>query len=621
METKIELPSKNTPIFDMDDLSFFRFYGLGLRHTELDLGIKEAQSDNNSGDAVSLACYGRQPENWHEFSFDPALCAPFQEKVEAFILGCLLNWHPVSGHYQDVAFSLIMRGSDARSPYDFRSYPLGKCGKTEFTSSQIMALMTTENDVNDDINHAVYHVLLRLKAVCQKLKLEKAQALLEKAPSEFQDLLQTLIEHYQNDTFLEKPFFLTISIHIDSLQMDLPELSMYVQEENIKSGTTTGWFQEKKIEPSVLKSWMQSADKNHTKGANTLKILYEPEDLAAMDPQTLSKRLCHYISAQNPSKVQLCIKLLSTTGFNPEKDQTIPNPLRLAAVSSVEILKAVYEFMPEQYDLLIKNNTVTTPIFLAAYDIKKDNLVYLLSVRQLVARDVSFFNNSNQMEKHVFLGPAASDEADAYDIMQLLISSGASYGFDIDNNDIYGNPLSAVTKMHSNDNSSKIKFEMLLPHANAKCKYLAILSATVELYYCYGAGPRKQFSYDEEYSAARINQLFEFRNQIFASLTQKECEEIYAIFQSQISFSKPAERILLDDLKFEIKENTDKNVVKNIQSCFDFTAPEKKETLSVTQVKTTMYYQKPAHQPDLDTPLLDNHQVKSVEDQSCCVIL
>lgn len=116
METKKE--QSTTPLFDIDDLSFFRFYGLGLRHTELELGLKEAQSDTNSGDAVSLACYGREPKKWGKFSFEPQLCTPFQEKVERFILDSYNCFHTVANHYNDAAFALLIliliRGNDAQ---------------------------------------------------------------------------------------------------------------------------------------------------------------------------------------------------------------------------------------------------------------------------------------------------------------------------------------------------------------------------------------------------------------------------------------------------------------------------------------------------------------------------
>jgi hypothetical protein len=617
METKIDHSLNNdqiqpsqTPVFDIDDLGFFRFYGLGLRHVELELGIREAKLEKNCGDAVSLACYGREPKNWNDFSFDSTLCGPFQEKVEEFILMSYEVYHNASTKYNDAAFSLIIRGVNARCPYDFGNYPLGKCGKKEFSAAQVMSLMTTESNVNDDINHAVYNTLMRLKEVCRQLKLEKAKELLKLAPPELHDLIRELMEHYQNDVFLKKPFFLIINRLCDSSNIFLPEL-----DDLIEKG---------EMEPSVLKTWMQEVDKNQKKGVNTINILYQPDDFSSMDTQTLSKRLCHYIKNQNLEKVQLCIQYFSKSNFNPENDNNIPNPLQVAAhEASMEILKAIYEFAPEQYDLLIENKNLTTPIFVAAYYGRMENFNYLLSVRPLIARDISFFNEIRQREEHLFLGLAESRESASYEIMLFLASKGVGYGFEFDNNELHGNPLSMITQLSYEGEINKKKFELLLPHANAKSKYLGILSATLELYYCYEHGHREKMEYKTEYFADRINQLFEYRNNIFASLSKEECEEIRTIVQSKVSFNYRAEEILIDDLKFEIKGNPDEKVVANIQACFDLASYEKKDQISVTKVNTTMFQQKPvirnASTFQANTLLL-NYQVEDDEENSCCTI-
>jgi len=72
-------------IFDVDDLSFFAFYGLGLRHTELELGINEATPGNKSrGDAISLANYGRNSTSNHSHtpSSSEIDCKRFQGHIE-----------------------------------------------------------------------------------------------------------------------------------------------------------------------------------------------------------------------------------------------------------------------------------------------------------------------------------------------------------------------------------------------------------------------------------------------------------------------------------------------------------------------------------------------------------
>lgn len=608
METKKE--QSTTPLFDIDDLSFFRFYGLGLRHTELELGLKESQSDTNSGDAVSLACYGREPKKWGKFSFDTQLCTPFQEKVERFILDSYNCFHTVANHYNDAAFALLMRGNDARTPYDFgETYPLGKCGKNNFTSAQIMGFINTQNYQNDDREHAVYNTMMDLKALCQALKLKKIEELLEANP-QWSVLINELQTHYQNNTFLNKPYFLILSTLCNPSNTYLPELyDLPKENEALKS---------------LLTTWMQAENLNQKKGSNTIKVLYQPDDFASMDAQSLSKRLCHYISNQNLEKVTCCIQFLSTTAFNPEKDSTLQNPLQIAAHgASTAILKAVYEFAPHLYDNLIENKNWTTPIFIAAHHSKKENLNYLLSVRSLIARDISFFNKNKQREEHVFLGLAQSDDPDSYEIMHRLVSMQIGCGFELtfDNNELYGNPLSLITRMWGQESGYRLgqqKFELLLPHANAKSKYLAILSATCELFYCYGGKPREQKEYKNK---CRSEQLFEYRNQIFLSLTKKECEEISTIARSGVSFSRNAEEILIGDLKIEIEGNPDKKLVAAIQNCFVELNPSAKAEQIVFIKSTDNFFQQTV-ETIVDTPLTNykTQTQRQAEENSCCII-
>ncbi|WP_367607079.1 hypothetical protein [Legionella sp. W05-934-2] len=62
--------------------------------------------------------------------------AKFQTLVEEFILLCCNSFHLTENHFQDIALSLIDRGDDARVPYDFYNYPLGKCGKAPFSATK-----------------------------------------------------------------------------------------------------------------------------------------------------------------------------------------------------------------------------------------------------------------------------------------------------------------------------------------------------------------------------------------------------------------------------------------------------------------------------------------------------
>lgn len=603
MEIKNELPSTLlTPLFDIDDLSFFRFYGLGLRHTELELGLKEAQSDDNCGDAVSLACYGREPGHWWQFSFDSQLCAPFQEKVEQFILSSYTNFHKVTNHYNDAAFALLIRGNCARYPYDFTSYPLGKCGKDNFTSAQIMGLINTQKYQNDDVEHAVYNTMMTLKTLCQRLKLSKLTELLETNP-QWSPQINELISHYQNNTFLKKPYFLILSnLCNPANDRALPELSSLELED--------------KALDSILNTWIQEENYNTKKGSNTISVLYQPVDFTCMDAQSVSKRLCHYIKNQNIAKVKQCIHFLSNKEFNPEKDNTLQSPLQLAAHGqSTEILKAVYEYAPQLYDQLIDNENVSTPIFIAAYYSQKENLHYLLSVRTLIARDISYINNQNKV--HCFLGLAESNDPDSYDIMCLLASMQVGCGFELefDNDELYGNPLSLITRMWGQDDAlNQKKFDLLLPHANAKSKYLAILSATCELFYSYGAKPREKKVYE---STDRDIQIANYRNQIFLSLTKKECEEIHALACSGMSYSCSAEKILIGDLKIEIEGNPNKKLVAAIQNCFsELNLSEKAEQISLVQ---SHFFQQSHEEPVVRTTSLKQPQYPA-EESNCCII-
>ncbi len=540
MQTKSEQLSTKISIFDIDDLSFYRYYGLGLRHVELELGIKEAASGNTKGDAVSLACYGCNPEE--DFSPEFNLCVPFQEKVEDFILKSYQEWHQPHSHYNDAAFLLMIRGADAQFPYDFRFYPLGKCGTKEFTADQVMALIKTDSYVNDDINHAVSNSLMSLKQVTRQLKLQKARELsarLDNNP-ELQKLCNTLIEHYQANVFLEKPFFLIIAKLVEQSKAYFRELPKLMQDQE---------------EFLVLKNWMQEINFSQKKGENPVKVLYQPDNFDLMDAQTLSKRLIHFIKNQNLAKVELCLTYLSKTSFNPEKDSTIQTPLQAAAGGrSVDILKAVYEFDPSQYETVVENKILATPIYTAAYYDHLANLKYLLSKRKLIPRDLSIFNAYRNTEvQHILLRVTASCSKDSYEIMQLLIKAQQqnfdpqliSYGFESKDKNFDSNPLSIASRFWGTDKEGNDKkFEFFLPHANAWAKYLAILSATFELYYCYGHGPRKELIYAEEL----INLLFGYRNKILASLSQEECVQIRSFAaERNETVLVDLEKILLDD--------------------------------------------------------------------------
>lgn len=315
METKIELTLSNkqtqlhlpkTSVFDVDDLSFFRFYGLGLRHVELAQGKREAEKGSKHGDAVSLACYGVEQKYWENFSFDAKLCTSFQEKVEAFILSSYQIFHEASSHYTDAAFLLMLRGGDARMPYDFSSYPLGKCGTKEFTADKVMSLMTTEHYANEDINHAVYNTLIHLKDLCRQLKLQKTKELLNVASPELHDFINELMDIYQKDIFLDRPFFLIINTLNDMLG-DFPSIPLYEFPEVINL------LVQGQIKQEVLEGWIQNIDNNHKKGVDLIKVLYTPEN---SDKQIVLNTQDSFVLDAPEKKGPVSVTLVNTTLFN-----------------------------------------------------------------------------------------------------------------------------------------------------------------------------------------------------------------------------------------------------------------------------------------------------------------
>jgi hypothetical protein len=213
--TRIYIDGNINPIFDIDDLSFFRAYGLGLRHTELDLGITQAREGANRGDAVSLANYGverRRP------TFSVSLCLEFQHKLAMFISSSYGIYHSEENHFNDAAFMLLQRGIDARIPYDFHSYPLGKCGTRCFSAGQVMLLIRSDRYNNENKSHAVYNTLCDLKTNVQRLKISKTQDLLNQLYASgsifvgsqkliLRQILNTMIVYYENNIYIESNIF------------------------------------------------------------------------------------------------------------------------------------------------------------------------------------------------------------------------------------------------------------------------------------------------------------------------------------------------------------------------------------------------------------------------------
>ena len=238
------------------------------------------------------------------------MCTPFQEKIEEFILNSYQRYHEASSHYTDAAFLLMLRRGDARMPYDFGSYPLGKCGTKAFTADKVMSLMTTEHYVNEDINHAVYNTLIHLKDLCRQLKLQKAKELFNMASPELRDLIKELIDNYQKDIFLERPFFLIINILEYILKDTLDDFSsvpLYELPEVINL------LVQKQIKQEVLEGWIQNIDNNHKKGVDLIKVIYTPEN---SDKQIVLNTQDSFALDAPEKKGSVSVALVNTTLFH-----------------------------------------------------------------------------------------------------------------------------------------------------------------------------------------------------------------------------------------------------------------------------------------------------------------
>jgi len=247
------------PIFDIDDLSFFRCHGLSLRHTELDRGLREQAEGAERGDAVSLANYGRQSPGIPGPSYDysATTCTEFQNNLAQFIRDSFYQFH--SPPYNDAAFLLLRRGYDAKYPYDFHNYPLGKCGTRAFGAGSIEFLIRTDEFTNQDIDAAVFNTLVDLKRRIKILKLQKLETLLNELanPAELyrvdnvyfsyskyasrrdladalllpnnklriERIFQTMINYYRNDSAISVNLFHTVEylFHSDSYPSNIPQ--------------------------------------------------------------------------------------------------------------------------------------------------------------------------------------------------------------------------------------------------------------------------------------------------------------------------------------------------------------------------------------------------------------
>lgn len=535
------------PFFDIDDLSFFRFYGLGLRHVGIEQGRQEAAHGATRGDAVSLANFGYTreffSEDYEEYEFTENTCSIFQQKVEAFILQSYC-FHSSGNQFKDAAFLLLSRGSDAQRPYDYNSYPLGKCGSDGFQASQVKLIITSEAFMNDDLNHAAYNTILELKNRLLQYKIQQLLDIQARIPSgmmeEVREIIQTIISHYQNGIFIYTTLFPKIEKLINSTS-------------------------DYDINISALRNLLAKVNSQDKKGEMPISITYQQTNMDAMNERELKQKLIHYINNQNLAKVAACLARLKRGVFSIEEE----NPLLAAApCRSTAILQAVYDYDPNLYDMLQANEAITTPIFLAGKYGRLSNLQYLLSIKKLTSRDIT------HQTEHILTRSACSQGEEPLHVLHFLINQGININTHIgyDFTGIYHNPLANCASSPNAENEKKLA--CLLPLADYRSKYCAILSTTNELYFSYGYSKRKFLDYadkKEPESYERMQGLFRSRRAILNSLTQEECAEIRKLHTTHLYEVCHANEILEDDLlNFEIHQvkGLQNNVAANIIRCF-----------------------------------------------------
>jgi hypothetical protein len=552
-------------IFDIDDLGFFNFHGLGLRHVGLERGLREVQYGSDRGDAVSLAAYGRDEEN-PDLSFDEGTCQRFQKKVEQFILQSYQHYHTPDEQYRDAVFMLLLRGDDARNPYDYLFYPLGKCGTSQFSEKQVFAFVKSDSFESEDITHAVYHTVMWLKNICRQLKLQQAEQYLSflralnnprtvNTKTKLEALLTTVIQHYQAQIFLSKPFFKEIIQICEKLKT--PQTIDDNDPAIIKALTQ-------------LESWMGQINIHDKKGEESIEVIYRACNFDGLNAQELSQSLLHFTKNQNLKNVRECLKHLSASGFDPTS-LTFQHALQIAAAgANVEILQAIYEFNPLAYDLLLSApEEVPTAIFEAARAARLPNLLYLTSQRTIVPRDMMasvLGVMTRGPREHILTELAFEKDANSLEVMRYCVEQGVGAGNE--GTDSRTNPLALC--IYSEPHITAQKLKLLLPLANARSKYFALLSTTNELslYYEEGADGQRHLDLSNRW----IKQLLVTRRAIFDSLSDDECDSIYRMFNSndpaERGYTQTLKEALVDDLKFEINSNLHSPLATKIRRCF-----------------------------------------------------
>lgn len=205
----------NTDLFlDLDDLHFFRVFGLGLRHVELDRGLAEAQHNTGYGDAVSLANFGLRTEWRVRDEVNTQNARVLQDEMSKFIKATLRDYHQPDGKYNKAAFLLVIRGEKARFPRDFQAYALGKCEKAQFNSHQVMAMVKSDELENTDLAHAAQQCFQAAisAALASKIKLayELKTKLQQTSYAHLIPVLDKLIHYYKKGVVINAPVLSSI---------------------------------------------------------------------------------------------------------------------------------------------------------------------------------------------------------------------------------------------------------------------------------------------------------------------------------------------------------------------------------------------------------------------------
>lgn len=479
------------PKFDIDDLSFFRVFGYGLRHTAVEWGKREQQEGADRGDAVSMANYGlRSTDKSPVFNED--LCRQFQEKIEQFILDSFKYHQKPHTNYKQASFLILRRDNEARSPYDFSSYPLGKCGTSKFNADQVELFLTSEGEhYNEDVDEAAARIVDQLVDRLHQLKKLKAEQILSALdqPHPFlnaiqvqkiQSIVRKLIFHYEQQTEITSDVFLQVC----ALVGRSPDGSL--EKRSIVYYAGLHYF-DVPIDNIIAEQQriVDQLDVTLKKTGKLLIISPVIDDLNELSREPLKRKLraklSHYIQLSNIPKIEICLNLVGDCEF----DSSDECPVREAACNpNFAIFTRIYERYAAQYEKVFRLDNNSTPIFLAAYSGNLRHLEFLIAKQNatVLPSDLSGFG------KHILINPLSSDSEQSLEIVRLLLEAGCTIGNDIKN--FYKNPLALCAT--SCQEHTERKLSLLLPKADALAKYTALRAIGEELSLLQNPGTRSE---------------------------------------------------------------------------------------------------------------------------------